>query len=105
MIRKVFEMKERGKMNSRVSKLLTGILAMLMVFAMMPAGISVAYAEDKVEPAPSKLSYEFDGVKYVNNGDGKFDVDQTEYYRAMLQNPYGKNGESITNGDYSVADL
>ena len=83
-------------------RLFSLILSLSLIFSMgLPA-----FAEDtaETEPAPAKASYEFDGVKYVNVGDGNFASNQEDYYRSMLTKPLGKLYQDDTENRYSLTD-
>ena len=83
-------------------KLITILLTMALI--MIPGTIT-AHAEDS-EPAPVQNTYDFDGIQYVNVGDGNFNSSQSGYYKAMLGNKLNsKDAVDEMNGEYSIGDL
>ncbi|MCR5772714.1 MAG: hypothetical protein K6G87_15950 [Butyrivibrio sp.] len=66
-------------------KMLSIVMSLFLIINML---IVPVYAEGETEtdPAPVKSSYEFNGVKYVYNGDKNFNKNQFDYYMSMLTN-------------------
>ncbi|MBR4175719.1 MAG: fibronectin type III domain-containing protein [Lachnospiraceae bacterium] len=56
------------------------------------------------EPAQAALTYEFDGMNYINVGDGNFAASQTDYYRSMLHNALNRNGANVYGSDFHYYD-
>ena len=84
-------------------KIISLMLSVFLIINM--TGFSVfADGETEEEPAAAKLTYEFDDITYVNNGEGKFSKNQMDYYKSMLHNSLDKNGASVSNTVYDTFD-